>query len=283
MLRQLGTLLPRARGLCSAAGTLSEPVTRTWTPTSRRVGAVGMKCGMTQGWTAAGKRVPLTVVELQDLQVTKVRSQVPNGECALQLGGGWKKRKQMNSAEAGRYDSQGLAYKRYLSEFSVTKDALLPVGTTITARHFVPGQYVDVQGVTRGKGFAGVMKRWGFRGQPASHGASLSHRSPGSMGGAAGSMYATRIWKGKKMPGRMGGKRATMFGLMVYKVVPEYDLLYLVGSVAGAKGTEVRIRDTALPKRAFAPQSPPPFPTFLPGDEGSEDSAEMLAPIAVGE
>ena len=104
-----------------------------------------------------------------------------------------------------------------------TEDALLPVGTTITARHFVPGQYVDVQGTTKGKGFAGPMKRWGFKGQPASHGHSKSHRSHGSMGGAAGAMYATRIWKGKKMAGRMGGKHATMEGLMVWKVLPKVE------------------------------------------------------------
>ena len=138
-------------------------------------------------------------------------------------------------------------------------------------------QYVDVQAVTRGKGFAGVMKRWGFGGQPASHGASLSHRSPGSMAGAAGSMYATRVWKGKKMPGRMGGERRTAAGLLVWKVLPKYNLLYLRGSVPGAKGCEVRLRDSTLPKGfARLAEAPPPFPTFLPGDDGDEDEAELL-------
>lgn len=274
------SLLPRAaRGLCGAAAPMT--INRTWSPTSQRVGALGMKCGMTQAWAADGKRVPITVVEVQDLQVTKVRTPMHDGVCALQLGGGWQKRKRLTFPEARSFETNGLSYKSYLREFNVTEDALLPIGTSITARHFVPGQYVDVQGVTRGKGFAGAMKRWGFKGQPATHGHSLSHRSVGSMGGAAGSMYATRVWKGKKMPGRMGGKRRTARALMVWKVVPEYDLLYVLGSVPGARGSIVRVRDTKVHKRGF--KSPPPFPTFLPGDaEGADESAELLAPRASG-
>jgi large subunit ribosomal protein L3 len=230
-------------------------------------------------FAALDSLVPVTIVELQDLQVCKVRTRMSDGLCALQLGGGWQKRKRMSLAEARQYETRGLAYKQYVREFPVTEDALLPVGTTITARHFVPGQFVDVQAVTRGKGFAGAMKRWGFRGQPASHGASLSHRSVGSMGGAAGSMYATRVWKGKKMPGRMGGRRRTVSGLMVWKVLPKYNLLYLRGSVPGSKGCEVRMRDSLLPKQTFA--TPPPFPTFLPGDDGDDDMEELLAPLAL--
>ena len=105
-----------------------------------------------QAWTAAGKKVPLTCIELQDLQVVKRREEWRDGVNALQLGGGWQKRKRMTTGEANAFDSLGLAYKRYLREFRVTEDALLPVGTTINARHFVPGQFVDVQGVTKGKG-----------------------------------------------------------------------------------------------------------------------------------
>ena len=133
--------------------------------------------------------------------MVKRRTEMVDGFSALQLGGGWQKRKRLTHHEAAMFEKRGLAYKRYLGEFRVSEDALLPVGTTITARHFVPGQFVDVQGVTRGKGFAGVMKRWGFAGQPASHGVSKAHRSRGSSGGAAGSMYGTRVWKGKKGAG----------------------------------------------------------------------------------
>jgi len=237
-----------------------------------------MKCGMTMAWSATGARVPITVVELQDLQVIKVRREMKDGVDALQVAGGWQKRKRMRKDEARQYETRGLPLKRYVREFNVTKDALLPVGTTITARHFVPGQKIDVQGVTRGKGFAGVMKRWGFKGQPASHGASKSHRSAGSMGGAAGSMYATRVWKGKKMAGNMGNKNCTVAGLEVWKVLPKYDLLYIKGSIPGARGSTIRIRDCNHPKMGF--KEPPPFPTFIPGDPGSESEDELVTPTA---
>jgi len=233
---------------------------------------------MTMAWSATGSRIPITVVELQDLQVIKVRQRMKDGVDALQVAGGWQKRKRMRMDEARQYESKGLPLKRYVREFNVTDDALLPVGTTITARHFVPGQLVDVQGVTKGKGFAGPMKRWGFKGQPASHGHSKSHRSHGSMGGAAGNMFATRVWKGKKMAGRMGGKRCTVSGLEVWKVLPKYDLLYIKGSIPGARGSTIRIKDCSHPKMGFL--SPPPFPTFLPGDPGSESDDELLAPAA---
>ena len=227
-----------------------------------------MKCGMSQAWAANGTRVPLTVIELQDCQVVKVRRAMRDGLDALQVAAGWQKRKRMRIDEANHFITKGLPLKRYMREFAVTgtrtprqqpalhfgapldewprglpthspprhccatvcaEDALLPIGTTIGARHFVPGQYVDVQSKTKGKGFAGGMKRWGFKGQPASHGASLSHRSIGALNGSTGNLMKTNVWKGKKMPGRMGGKRATMEGLLVWKVLtplmsPDYAL-----------------------------------------------------------
>ena len=235
-----------------------------------------MKCGMTHAWSAAGVRVPITVVEIQDLQV--VKAEMRNGG-ALQVAGGWQKRKRLRKDEAHQYETKGLPLKRYVREFDVTPDALLPVGTTISARHFVPGQHVDVQSKTKGKGFAGGMKRWGFKGQPASHGHSKSHRSIGSMGGAAGGMFGTKVWKGKKMAGRMGGKLCTMQGLMVWKVMPKLNLVYLVGSVPGTRGAMVRIRDTNHPKLGFS--SAPPFPTYLPpADAGEEEEWELLSPAA---
>ena len=201
---------------------------------SVRCGALGMKCGMTQAWTPDGKIVPLTVVELQDLQVTAVRTPEKDGITALQLGGGWQKRKRLSAALAGQFETRGLPLKRYLRDFRVSEDALLPIGTSITANHFVEGQHVDVQGVTKGKGFQGVMKRWGFKGQPATHGVSLYHRGGGSLGGASGGKNRTRVWKGKKMAGRMGNKRRTMLNLLVHKVDPKHNLVYLKGSVPGA-------------------------------------------------
>jgi len=266
------------RSVCSAANETFE-VNRNWQPGSQRVGVIGMKCGMTQAWSATGTRVPITVIELQDVQVVKVRRAMRDGVNALQVAAGWQKRKRLRTDEANQYLTRGLPLKRYMREFNVTEDALLPMGTSLTVRHFVPGQYVDVQSKTKGKGFAGAMKRWGFKGQPASHGHSKSHRSIGSMGGAAGSMYATRVWKGKKMAGRMGGKNATMQGLQVWKVLPKYNILYLKGSVPGCKGATVRLRDTNHHKLGFT--SPPPFPTFLPADAGDdEEHVELLCPEA---
>ena len=232
------TMLPRrlaslgARRLSSLVGAspFSDPlltVCREPTRSSVRCGALGMKCGMTQAWEADGQVVPLTVIELQDLQVTAVRTPQRDGITALQLGGGWQKRKRVSAALAGQFETHGLPLKRYVRDFRVTEDALLPIGTSITARHFVVGQHVDVQGVTKGKGFQGVMKRWGFAGQPASHGVSLYHRGGGSLGGASGGKGRTRVWKGKKMAGRMGNKRRTMLNLRVFKVDPEHNLLYL--------------------------------------------------------
>lgn len=243
-----------------------------------RVGAIGMKCGMTQGWDTAGKVVPLTVVELQDVQVVQVRDATRSGFWAMQLGAGWQKRKRLSNDEARRYEAHGLPLKRYLREFRVTGDAMLPLGTSISVRHFAPGQRIDVQGLTKGKGFSGAMKRWGFGGQPASHGVSLTHRHPGSMGGAAGSMYGTRIKPGKKMPGNMGNKRRTVAALEVWKIVPEHNLLFLRGSVPGGRGKMLRLRDTNHPHQRLA--QPPPFPTFLPGDPGDGELAALLAPGA---
>ena len=272
--RALSALLLRpppqqaARALSTAPLPFSDDAmitpTREWTRRSRRCGAVGMKCGMTMGWTDEGERLPLTVVELQDLQVTQVK--YSEGEHALQLGGGWQKRKRLSATLASHFEKRGLPLKGYLREFKVTEDALLPVGTSITARHFVPGQYVDVQGVTRGKGFQGVMKRWGFAGQPRTHGVSKYHRGAGSSGGAAGAKYATRVRKGKRMAGRMGNKRRTVLSLPVFKVDAAHNLLFLVGSLPGGSGAVVRLRDAHIHKRRFT-ETPPPFPTFLPGDE----------------
>ena len=245
---------------------------------SRRVGAIGMKCGMTQAWSASGERVPLTVIELQDLQVTKVRTPLKDGVCALQLAGGWEKRKRMTTSEARVFETKGMAYKSYLREFPVTEDALLPVGTSISALHFVPGQFVDVQATTRGKGFQGAVRRWGFKGQSKTHGTTKAERKIGSMGGAAGSMFATRVFKGKKMAGRMGNRRRTVQGLLVWKVVPKYNLVYCKGSIPGARGCEVRLRDSMCRKQEkFKAATPLPFPTILPGDAlyGSEEERSV--------
>lgn len=156
----------------------------------------------------------------------------------------------------------------------MTEDGLLPVGTPITVRHFVPGQYVDVTGITRGKGFQGGMKRWGFDGMPASHGASLSHRSIGSTGqrDAPG-----KVFKGKKMPGRMGGKQRTVKNVWVYKIDPARNLMWVKGQVPGAEGNFVFIKDAVYKKPDM---SLLPFPThFIPEGEETTELEPLVADL----
>ncbi|KAK9842200.1 hypothetical protein WJX81_000206 [Elliptochloris bilobata] len=246
---------------------LLEP--RTMLPSTRRSGVVAVKAGMTQEWDAWGQRVPLTVLWIDECEVVQVKTPEREGYMALQLGCGAKRDKQVHRQLRGHFRAAGVPNKRRCREFKVTPDALLPVGTHLTAAHFAPGQYVDVQGTTIGKGFQGVMKRWGFAGQPASHGNSKAHRKPGATGAC---QDPGKVWKGKKMAGRMGGKQRTVQSAYVYKVDPVRNLLYVRGQVPGHKGNFVYVRDAVLVP--FKRQPERPVPTYL----GPLPDAPLVAP-----
>jgi large subunit ribosomal protein L3 len=167
---------------------------------------------------------------------------------SLQIGAGSKKPKQVSDAARGHFEAADVPIKRKVCEFRVSRDALLPVGTPLTAAHFVAGQHVDVTGHTIGKGFQGPMKRWGFSGLPASHGTTKKHRAHGSIGN---SQDPGRVWKGKKMAGRMGNRKRTVQSVFVYKIDAARNLIYVKGQVPGKSGLFLKIKD--------ALRKPPPL------------------------
>jgi large subunit ribosomal protein L3 len=185
--------------------------------------------------------------------VVAVRTAEKDGYSAVQLGVGKAKVKNVGKPMRGHFATAKVEPKRKLAEFRVSEDALIPVGAEITADHFVPGQFVDVCGVSIGKGYAGGMKRWNFGGLRASHGVSISHRSIGSTGGR---QDPGKTFKNKKMPGHMGVERVTTLNLKVVQTDVERGLILVEGAVPGAKGGWITVRDAVkkpLPKDAPKP------------------------------
>jgi large subunit ribosomal protein L3 len=218
-----------------------------------RTGVVAQKIGMTRVFTENGEHVPVTVLYLAQCQVVAHRTKDKNGYVSLQLGSGSRRAGNMSKAARGYFGKANVEPKRKLAEFRVSDDALIPVGAEITADHFVTGQFVDVCGISIGKGYAGGMKRWNFAGLRASHGVSISHRS---IGGTGGRQDPGKTFKNKKMPGHMGVERVTTLNLKVVQTDPERGLILVEGAVPGAKGGWIIIRDAIkkkLPKEAPKP------------------------------
>jgi large subunit ribosomal protein L3 len=236
-----------------------------------RTGVIAQKVGMTRLFTDAGEHVPVTVVRLAQCQVIAHCTKDKNGYVALQLGSGQRKVKNVSKAERGRFAVAKVEPKRKLAEFRVSDDGLIPVGAEITADHFVVGQFVDVTGTSIGKGFAGPMKRWNFAGLRASHGVSISHRSHGSTGGR---QDPGKTFKKKKMAGHMGVERVTTLNLKVVQTDVERGLIMIEGSVPGAKGGWITIRDAV--KKALPKEAPKP-------GKFREPAAEAAAPAPAAE
>ncbi len=216
-----------------------------------RTGVIARKMGMTRLFQDDGRHVPVTVLSLEGCQVVAVRDKDRDGYTAIQLGAGSAKAKNLTKPERGHFAKAEVELKARLVEFRVADDAVLDVGATIAADHFVPGQIVDVQGVTQGKGFAGAMKRWNFGGLRASHGVSLSHRSHGSTGNR---QDPGKVFKNKKMAGHMGARNRTQQNLEVVRTDVERGLIFVKGSVPGSKGGWLQVSDAVkLPRHPEAP------------------------------
>ncbi|MBO6728274.1 MAG: 50S ribosomal protein L3 [Maricaulis sp.] len=205
-----------------------------------RTGVIAKKLGMTRVFSDEGAHVPVTVLHLDNCQVVSHKTADRDGYTALQLGAGEAKAKRTNKAQRGHFAKANVAPKRKLVEFRVNDDAMIEVGAELTADHFVPGQKVDVAGISIGKGFAGAMKRHNFGGLRASHGVSISHRSHGSTGQC---QDPGKVFKGKKMAGHMGAARVTTQNIEVVRVDADRGLVWLKGAVPGSAGGWVELRD----------------------------------------
>src|SRR5438874_2243701 len=216
-----------------------------------RTGVIAKKVGMTRLFQADGRHVPVTVLQLDDLQVVGRREKDRDGYTAVQLGAGKAKAKNVAKPQRVAFGKAEVEPKAQVAEFRVAEDALLDLGAHISADHFIPGQMVDVAGVTQGKGFAGAMKRWGFSGLRATHGVSVSHRSHGSTGNR---QDPGRVFKNKKMAGHMGARNRTQQNLEVVRTDPIRGLLFIKGSVPGHKGSWLTVSDAIkLPRPDAAP------------------------------
>ncbi len=205
-----------------------------------RSGVIAKKVGMTRVFMEDGKQVPVTVLQLDKVEVVANRTSEKDGYSAVQLGAGTAKVKRTSKAMRGHFAVAKVEPKRKIAEFRVASENLINVGEEITANHYSAGQYVDISGTSIGKGFAGAMKRHNFKGLRATHGVSISHRSHGSTGQC---QDPGKVFKGKKMAGHMGAARVTTQNLQVVKTDAELGIIMIKGAVPGSKGGWVTIKD----------------------------------------
>ncbi|WP_293440428.1 50S ribosomal protein L3 [Planktotalea sp.] len=221
-----------------------------------RSGIIAKKVGMTRLFMEDGKAIPVTVLQLDALQVVAQRTSDKDGYTAVQLGAGTAKAKRTSQAMRGHFAAAKVAPKRKVAEFRVSEDNLINVGEEISAEHYLEGQKVDVSGTSIGKGFQGAMKRHNFGGLRATHGVSISHRSHGSTGQC---QDPGKVFKGKKMAGHMGAARVTTQNLEVVKTDADRGLIMIKGAVPGSKGGWVTVKDAVKKKMPDGV----PFPAAL--------------------
>lgn len=205
-------------------------------------GLLGTKLGMTQTWDENNRVVPVTVIQAGPCVVTEVRTSDSHGYDGVQIAFGDIDPRKVNKPLRGHFDKAGVTPRRHLVELRTSSASEYTLGQELTAETFTAGEAVDVSATTKGKGFAGVMKRHGFHGLKASHGTHKKHRAPGSIGGCA---TPGRVFKGLKMAGRMGGEKVTTQNITVHQVDAGRGLILLKGAVPGPKGGLVLIRDAA--------------------------------------
>ena len=234
-----------------------------------RSGVIAKKVGMTRLFMEDGKQIPVTVLQLDKLQVVAQRTVEKDGYTAVQLGTGTPKVKRVSKAMRGHFAASSVEPKRKLAEFRVDASNLIGVGEEIIADHYAAGQYVDVTGTSIGKGFAGSMKRHNFGGLRASHGVSISHRSHGSTGQCQG---PGKVFKGKKMAGHMGAAKVTTQNLEVVRTDADRGLIMVKGAVPGSKGGWVTIKDAV--KKPFPENAALPAALKSTAAPAAEEAAE---------
>jgi len=245
-----------------------------------RTGVIAKKMGMTRLFGDDGRHVPVTVLQLDGLQVISRREMDRDGYTAVQLGAGVAKAKNVAKPQRGHFGKAEVEPKMRVAEFRVDQDGLLDVGAEITAEHFVAGQLVDIQGVTQGKGFQGGMKRWGFGGLRATHGVSVSHRSLGSTGQR---QDPGKVFKNKKMAGHMGAKNRTQQNLEIVRTDLTRGLLFVKGSVPGHKGGWLLVKDAVKVARPDTAPFPAGIRAIVDTIEHEEAPAGMIEAAAVHE
>lgn len=202
------------------------------------LGLVGRKCGMTRLFTEEGVSIPVSVVQILPNRITRILSQETDGYSAVQVTTGKVKNSRVNKAEAGQFTKAGVEAGRGLWEFRLDEDSSLEVGSDLSLDIFEAGQKIDVRGKSIGKGFAGVIKRYNFSMQDATHGNSLSHRAPGSIGQC---QTPGRVVKGKKMSGHMGDERVTTQNLEIVRIDADKSVVLIKGAIPGAKNGDIVI------------------------------------------